>query len=71
LKFGQRDLVCVILPPSGNADVRERLAKAGIAAISPKWTYERIISELAQQQRKPRLMLKGLVRKKPAVKVQK
>jgi hypothetical protein len=63
LVFKLTDLVCVILPPVGNEDIRERLAKSGIAAISPKWTYERIVAELALQQRRTRLILKGLVPK--------
>lgn len=61
LQFKSRDLVCAILPDGDyNDKIRERLAKSGIAAISPQWTYERIVSELAKQQRRTRLILKGL-----------
>jgi len=58
--FSINKLVCAILPPDGNDDVREALATAGIAAISPTWTYERIVAELALQQRKTRVIIKGL-----------
>jgi len=71
LSFEMDDVVCVILPPVGNLDIRERLAKAGIAAISPEWGYERIISELAKQQRKTKLILDGLLKKKPQPKISK
>jgi hypothetical protein len=53
------------LPDDGDdEDIRERLAKAGIAAISPEWTYERIVSELAKQQRRTKLIIKDLYRPK-------
>jgi hypothetical protein len=61
LKFRLKDLVCAILPGQGDDDIRERLAKSGIAAISPKWTYERIVQELASQQRRTKtITLNGL-----------
>lgn len=51
LKFKQADLVCVVLPAEGADDIKEACAEIGIAAVSPGWTYEQIVSELAKQQR--------------------
>lgn len=51
LKFGRSHLVCVVLPSLGEELLKERFAKAGIAVISPGWTYEQIVTELAKQQR--------------------
>jgi hypothetical protein len=59
LKFRPRDLVCVILPTNGEEKLKAGFAEAGIAAISPGWTYEQIVSELARQQRATK---KGLQR---------
>jgi hypothetical protein len=52
--------VCVILPRTGHENLRAQFAKAGIAAISPGWTYEEIVSELAGQQRATKRSLKEL-----------
>ncbi|WP_423680827.1 hypothetical protein [Undibacterium sp. WLHG33] len=52
LKFKLSDLVCIILPENGEDDIKEKALSAGIAVISPGWTYEQIITELAEQQRK-------------------
>jgi hypothetical protein len=52
LNFKLSDLVCIILPEKGEDDIKEKAIKAGIAVISPGWTYEQIITELADQQRK-------------------
>jgi hypothetical protein len=54
LEFRSRDIVALILPSSGEERWKERLAERGIAAISPEWTYEQIVAELARQQRKTR-----------------
>ena len=51
LKFKLRDLVCLILPNDSEESLRERCAKAGVAVISPGWTYEQIVAGLANQQR--------------------
>jgi len=51
LKFKLNDLVCVVLPNEDNEDLKEKLARAGIAVISPGWIYEQIVTELARQQR--------------------
>jgi hypothetical protein len=48
--FKFRDLVCVILPSQGADDIKDACAKSGLAAVSPGWTYEQIVSELAKQQ---------------------
>jgi len=53
-KFKLRDLVCVILPHEEEDNLKEKFAKAGIAVISPGWTYEQIVTELARQQRTTR-----------------
>jgi hypothetical protein len=50
LRFRLKDLVCVILPSEGEDDIKEACAKSGLAAVSPGWTYEQIVSELAKQQ---------------------
>jgi hypothetical protein len=51
LKFTSGDLVCVILPNDGFDELKEKCARHGLAAISPGWTYEQIVTELAKQQR--------------------
>ena len=52
------DLVCVILPEDGEEILKKMLAKRGVAVISPEWTYDQIVGELARQQRTTkRLML--------------
>lgn len=51
LRFSPRDIVCVILPAQGQDALKERMARSGIATISPGWTYEQIVAELAKQQR--------------------
>jgi hypothetical protein len=50
LDFELSDLVCVILPSDGEKDLKEACMKSGIPAVSPGWTYEQIVSELAKQQ---------------------
>ena len=52
LTFKLDDLVCIILPEEGEDDIKEKALNAGIAVISPGWTYEQIITELADQQKK-------------------
>lgn len=60
LKFDLDDLICVILPQNKELDLKEKFSKAGIAVISPGWTYEQIIFELSTQQRETkRLVIKG------------
>lgn len=54
LKFKLSDLVCVILPHEGEENLKEKFARSGIAVISPGWTYEQIVTELARQQRTTR-----------------
>lgn len=54
LRFKLTDLVCVILPADGDDDLKDRFLKAGLSYISPGWTYERIVNELASQQRATR-----------------
>lgn len=51
LKFEQKDLVCVILPEEGEVKLKEAASRAGVATISPGWSYEQIVGELARQQR--------------------
>jgi len=63
LQFEHRDLVCVILPEKGEQKLKKRMAKAGIAVISPGWIYEQIVSELARQQRRTRRLLREVQKK--------
>jgi hypothetical protein len=51
LTFKSSDLVCLILPDKGEEDMKEAAAKGGIAVVSPEWSYESIVAELAAQQR--------------------
>jgi len=60
LKFRGRDIVCLILPADREEPLRERMAENGIAVISPGWTYEQIVAELANQQRTTRSLAKAL-----------
>jgi hypothetical protein len=51
LSFEIDDIVCLILPPEGEDDLKAMAAHHGVAVISPGWTYERIVAEVAMQQR--------------------
>jgi hypothetical protein len=52
--FDVSDIVCLILPAEGDEDLKRVAAGAGVAAISPGWTYEQIVAEMARQQRATR-----------------
>jgi hypothetical protein len=54
LKFTRSDIVCLILPEAGEQDIKGESSKAGIAVVSPGWTYEQIVLELSRQQRATR-----------------
>jgi hypothetical protein len=60
LQFSARYIVCVILPTDREEPLKERLATEGIATISPAWTYEQIVAELANQQRATRSLAKAV-----------
>jgi hypothetical protein len=60
LTFSWKDIVCVILPEDGEDDMKEGMATAGIATISPGWGYEQIVAELARQQRSTRRLQREL-----------
>jgi hypothetical protein len=60
LKFSSRDIVCLVLPADREELLKERMAENGIAVISPGWTYEQIVAELANQQRTTRSLAKAL-----------
>ena len=51
LSFKMSDVVAVILPNEGEEELKKVFATSGTAVISPGWTYEQIVSELAKQQR--------------------
>jgi hypothetical protein len=51
LVFKTDDLVCVILPER-ESELRSQMATKGIAAICPEWGYEKMIGQLASQQRR-------------------
>ncbi len=58
--FTLDDIACVVLPEDDEDELKEKCAKRGIAVISPAWTYEQIVGELARQQRTTkRLTLSG------------
>jgi hypothetical protein len=48
--FGRADVVATILPENGEEALRDGLAEIGMAVVSPGWTYEQIVGELATQQ---------------------
>lgn len=54
LTFKGSDLVCAILPTEAEDDLKEKFAGVGVAVISPGWSYEQIVAELARQQRETR-----------------
>jgi hypothetical protein len=60
LRFTNKDIVCVILPAERESALKRRLTSAGIATISPGWTYEQIVGELSKQQRTTRSLAKAL-----------
>ncbi|AFZ27905.1 Protein of unknown function (DUF2743) [Cylindrospermum stagnale PCC 7417] len=51
LEFELNDLVCLILPVQGEYLLKRNLTKEGITFISPGWTYEQIVTQLARQQK--------------------
>lgn len=51
LEFKLTDLVCLILPDDGEEDIKDACANVGLAVVSPGWTYEQIVAELASQQK--------------------
>jgi hypothetical protein len=53
-KFKLKDIVCVILPPTGEENIRQQLSEAGIAVISPGLSFQQIVAELAKQQKQTR-----------------
>lgn len=62
-KFKIADIVCIILPEDGEESLKDKAAKAGIAVISPSWSYEHIVYQLASQQRKTKsISIKGDVK---------
>ena len=63
LEFAARNIVCLILPADGEEPLKERLAREGIATISPGCTYELIVAELARQQRSTRSLAKAVSKK--------
>ncbi|HTQ39422.1 MAG TPA: hypothetical protein VMJ32_10355 [Pirellulales bacterium] len=54
VEFIYSDLVCVILPEDSNGPLKFGLAQKGISWISPEWGLERIVEELADQQKRTR-----------------
>lgn len=68
LEFKHDDLVCVILPDEGEDEIKETLANAGVAVISPGWSYEHIVSQLATQQRMTKRLILDQQIKAPAIK---
>lgn len=62
LDFKLSDLVCVVLPETGEDDIKSVFAEIGIAAISPGWRYEQIVEQLASQQRATKEAAKALKR---------
>jgi hypothetical protein len=64
LKFKLSDIVCLILPEEGEEEIKNESSRAGIAVVSPGWTYEQIILELSRQQRAMRkLQIEGEIAK--------
>lgn len=60
LSFSSKDIVCLIMPADREEKWKDRMAKNGIAVISPGWTYEQIVAELANQQRTTRSLAKAI-----------
>jgi len=54
VEFKPEDVVAVILPETDSEEWRNTFALRGIAVLSPGLSYEEIIGELSQQQRKTR-----------------
>jgi hypothetical protein len=54
VEFRYSELVCVILPDEGSGPLKFGLTQKGIAWISPEWGLERIVEEVADQQRRTR-----------------
>ena len=57
--FDFGDLVCVILPED-EYELRDRMARIGVPAIDPAWGYEKVILELATQQRSTKKVWKAV-----------
>lgn len=52
VEFTPSDVVAVILPSKGCEDLRQKFALKGVPVLTPGLSYEEIIGELSQQQRK-------------------
>lgn len=68
LSFKMSDIVAVVLPAKGEDDLKEIFAKVGTAVISPGWTYEQIVAELARQQRTTKKLVIENAQKSPKTK---
>jgi hypothetical protein len=49
--FELSDLVCAVMPSKGHDSLREKLARAGVPAVSPYWNLEKTVEQLSGQMR--------------------
>ena len=68
LRFKLSDVVAIVLPANGEEDLKEQFAGAGVAVISPGWTYEQIVAELARQQRTTKKLVLANAQESPKTK---
>jgi len=54
VQFKPEDVVAVVLPEKDSVEWREKFALRGVPVLTPGLSYEDIIGELSQQQRKTR-----------------
>ena len=68
LDFKPRDIVCVILPENGEAELKRKFLHRGVPVISPGWSTERIVSEFSDQARQAKRQWIAKKRKTRSVK---
>jgi hypothetical protein len=61
-EFKLNEIVSLIMP-SDEIEFRELSESHGISVITPGWTYEQIVSELAKQQRNTKKIMKNKISK--------
>jgi hypothetical protein len=62
LEFNLSDIVCLILPSEAE-DMQKTCANYGVTFISPGWSYEQIVTQLAHQQRDTHTILDNKIQK--------
>ena len=52
LEFQAEDVVCVVLPETGEEELTRAFLKRGVPVVSPGWSADRIVAEFSRQARR-------------------